>query len=205
MLNKKGLLIVVSGPSGVGKGSVCKALIKRNPCMKFSVSATTRNSRKDEHEGISYFFKSRQEFEKMIGKGEFLEYMLLFNNNYYGTPRGYVEKELEAGNDIILEIDVQGAVKVKQAYHDAVMVFIVPPAMSDLKSRLIVRDTETEHDIDDRLAVAMKEIEFIDKYDYVVVNDVIEKAVSKIEAIVSAEKSSVARNKDFLPNLTGRK
>lgn len=205
MLNKKGLLIVVSGPSGVGKGSVCKALIKRNPCMKFSVSATTRNPRKDEVEGISYFFKSRQEFEKMIEKGEFLEYMLLFNNNYYGTPRGYVERELQAGNDIILEIDVQGAVKVKQAYHDAVMVFIVPPAMSDLKSRLIVRDTETEHDIDDRLAVAMKEIESIDKYDYVVVNDVIEKAVSKIEAIVSAEKSSVTRNKDFLPNLTGRK
>lgn len=201
MLRKKGLLLLVSGPSGVGKGTICKALFDRNPYMKFSVSATTRARREGEIDGINYFFKTRQEFEDMIENDEFLEYMILFGTNYYGTPRKYVKEEVDAGHDIILEIDVNGAIKVKQAYPEAVMIFVVPPAFSDLKSRLINRSSDSAESIDTRLEAAMHEISALDKYDYIIINDYIDKAVAQIEAIVSAEKASMKRNKDIKERL----
>lgn len=135
MLKEKGLLLVISGPSGVGKGTICKELVKRNANMNISVSATTRKCRPGEVEGVNYFFKTKEEFQQMVEKGEFLEYMKLFNNNYYGTPRGYVEQELKAGNDIVLEIDYHGAMNVKKAYPQAVLIFIVPPRIEELKAR----------------------------------------------------------------------
>ncbi|MBQ9832642.1 MAG: guanylate kinase, partial [Clostridia bacterium] len=133
--NREGLLIVISGPSGVGKGTVCKGLLENNKNFKVSVSATTREPRKDEIDGVNYFFKTKEEFERMIENNEFLEYMDVFGMNYYGTPRAYVEEELSAGNDIILEIDVKGAMRVKESFPDAVTVFIAPPSMSTLKTR----------------------------------------------------------------------
>ena len=203
MPNRRGLLLVISGPSGVGKGTICKALFARNATMKFSVSATTRQARPGEIEGVNYFFKTQQEFEGMIKNGEFLEHMLLFGTNYYGTPRQYVEEELACGNDIILEIDVGGALRVKQAYPEAVMIFIAPPAFSDLKSRLINRDADTPESIETRLNTAKSELEVMDQYEYVVVNDIIDKAVRQIEAIVVAEKASQPRNPDIKQKILG--
>ncbi len=194
MANGKGLLLVISGPSGVGKGTICKALIKRNPKMHFSVSATTRAPRSDEIEGISYFFKTRKEFEDMIEQNAFLEYMLLFNTNYYGTPRAYIEEELAAGNDIILEIDYHGARRVKDTYPSAVLVFILPPSISELQSRLIHHDAEAIDSLDRRMEVVLEEIDAAHYYDYVVVNDILERAVNQIECVVEAEKCRVVRN-----------
>lgn len=200
MAEKKGLLLIVSGPSGVGKGTICRALFDRNPFMRFSVSATTRPRREGEVDGINYFFKTRQEFEEMIRNDEFLEHMLLFGVNYYGTPRQFVQEELFAGNDIILEIDVNGALRVKQAYPDAVLIFVAPPTFSDLKSRLINRKSESLESIETRLETARQEILAMGNYDYVVINRIVDKAVAQIESIVTAEKLSVKRN-DKLRNL----
>lgn len=201
MANGKGLLLVISGPSGVGKGTICKALIKRNPKMHFSVSATTRSPRSDEIEGISYFFKSRQEFEDMIEAGAFLEYMLLFNTNYYGTPRAYVEEELAAGNDIILEIDYHGARRIKDAYQNAVTIFILPPSIAELQSRLIHNDAEAIDSLERRMNLVLEEIDAAHNYDYVIVNDILERAVTEIEAIAHAEKCRTHRNLDRLKTM----
>ena len=205
MNKEKGLLLVVSGPSGVGKGTICRALINRNPTVKLSVSATTRNKRPGETEGVSYFFKSREEFEKMIENGELLEYAKLFNSNYYGTPKAYVEQEVNEGCDIILEIDYHGAFNVKIAYPDAVLVFVAPPEMSELKARLESRATETEESKAERLRIAREEMEKMTSYDYVIVNDSIEKAVEAFESIICAEKRKTARNKGLLTALREEK
>ncbi|OQB25038.1 MAG: Guanylate kinase [Firmicutes bacterium ADurb.Bin182] len=198
---KKGLLIIISGPAGVGKGVVCKGLIERNSNIKMSVSATTRQKRPREVEGISYFFKTPEEFSRMIESGEFLEYMYVFDSNYYGTPKAYVEEELESGTDIILEIDVNGAMRVKQIYPDAISIFIAPPDLGTLKSRLIGRGTETPEALERRFGAALSEISRIGEYDYIVINDVVDKAVGKIESILSAERSSVKRNKPLIDKL----
>ncbi|MGI6192649.1 MAG: guanylate kinase [Christensenellales bacterium] len=198
MEKQQGLLLVVSGPSGVGKGTICKAVINRNPGVKLSVSATTRAKRQGEEEGKSYFFKTREEFERMIRDGELLEHVLLFNTNYYGTPRAYIEAEIEACNDIILEIDYHGALTVKQAFPDAVLIFVAPPVMEELKARLEHRASESEDSRKIRLKTAMEEMRMIGEYDYVVVNDNVEKAVTTIEAIMTAEKSKVSRNAALL-------
>ncbi len=205
MLKEKGLLLVISGPSGVGKGTICKELVKRNANMNISVSATTRKCRPGEVEGVNYFFKTKEEFQQMVEKGEFLEYMKLFNNNYYGTPRGYVEQELKAGNDIVLEIDYHGAMNVKKAYPQAVLIFIVPPRIEELKARLVARGSETPEEVEARLSIAISEITAAENYDYVVANDLIENAVATVESIVSAEKSRVSRNQDFIAKLKGGK
>lgn len=196
MPEKKGLLLVISGPSGVGKGTICKALFDRNPSMKFSVSATTRAQRKGETDGINYYFKTRAEFERMIENDEFLEYMLLFGTNYYGTPRQCVRDEIESGHDILLEIDVNGAMSVKQSYPEAVLIFIAPPAFSDLKSRLINRSSDSLESMATRLETARQEVNRMDSYDYVVVNDIVDKAVAQVEAIVTAEKLSMKRKRN---------
>ena len=193
----KGVLIVLSGPSGVGKGTVCKELLARNPQVKLSVSATTRAPRPGEVEGVSYFFKTREEFERMIAAGEFLEYMDVFGMNYYGTPRAYVEQQLAEGNDIVLEIDVKGAMNVKRLCPEAVLVFIAPPSMETLKKRLVGRGTETAEAVERRTQEAFAEMKLLPEYDYAVVNDVLEDAVCSVETIIKAERLRVCRRADL--------
>ncbi len=191
---RKGLLLVVSGPSGVGKGTLVSALMERNPKIKMSVSATTREPRPGEIDGIHYFFKTEEEFRTMVEQGEFLEYIHVFGTKYYGTPRSFVEQQLSSGFDVILEIDVQGAMKVKQAFPDAVLIFITAPSMSEIKSRLIGRGTETMEQVEKRFATAFEEIKRIPEYDYVVVNDVVDMAVHHMEAILEAERCRTVRS-----------
>ena len=191
---RNGLLLVVSGPSGVGKGTLVKALMDRNSRIRMSVSATTRAPRPGEIEGIHYFFKTEDEFKAMVDRGEFLEYIHVFGSKYYGTPRSFVEQQLENGYDVILEIDVQGAMKVKQAFPDAVLMFITAPSMSEIKSRLIGRGTETMEQVEKRFATAFEEIKMIPQYDYVIINDVIDVAVHHMEAILEAERCRTGRS-----------
>ena len=191
---RKGLLLVVSGPSGVGKGTLVKALMDRNPKIKMSVSATTREPRPGEIEGVHYFFKTEEAFKAMVDRGEFLEYIHVFGSKYYGTPRSFVEQQLADGYDVILEIDVQGAMKVKQAFPDAVLMFITAPSMSEIKSRLIGRGTETMEQVEKRFATAFEEIKMIPQYDYVIINDVVDVAVHHMEAILEAERCRTARS-----------
>ena len=201
--SREGLLLVVSGPAGVGKGTLDKALLERHQDMKLSVSATTRAPRPGEIDGVHYFFKTEEEFKAMIERNEFLEYMHVFQTNYYGTPRSFVEEQLSRGIDVILEIDVQGAIKVKKAFPNAVMIFIAPPSMAELKSRLIGRNTETLEQIEKRFATAEKEIAMLPEYEYVVTNDVVEMAVNRMEAIITAEKCKVSRSDALLAKLQG--
>ncbi len=200
---KKGLLLVVSGPAGVGKGTVDGALIAKHPEIKMSVSVTTRAPRPGEIEGVHYFFRTKEEFDRMIEQNAFLEYMHVFGMNYYGTPKAFVEAEREKGNHVILEIDVQGAMKVKETCPDAVMVFIAPPSLQILKQRLVGRGTETQESIDVRTATALEELKKLPRYDYMVINDVVEEAVADMEAILSAELNRTERNAELITKLTG--
>lgn len=200
---RKGLLLVVSGPAGVGKGTVNAALMAKHPEIKMSVSATTRAPRPGEIDGVHYFFKTKEEFDRMIGENAFLEYMHVFGTNYYGTPKSFVETEREKGNHVILEIDVQGAMKVKEACPDAVLVFIAPPSLKILKERLVGRGTETQESIDVRTATALEELKLLPKYDYMVINDVVEEAVGEMEAILTSELLRTDRNTNLITKLTG--
>lgn len=195
---RKGLLLVLSGPSGVGKGTVGEALMKRNPNIRFSVSCTTRAARPGEVEGLHYFFKTEEEFQRMIGEGAFLEYTKVFGANYYGTPRAYVEQQLCAGQDILLDIDVQGALRVKAQCPDAVMMFLAPPSMSALKCRLVGRGTECTEAVERRFREAYEELSHIKEYEYLVVNDILDKAVTDLEQVIAAERLRVCRNEDFI-------
>jgi len=191
---EKGLLIVLSGPSGTGKGTVCKALLKKHPEIALSVSCTTRAPRAGEVHGTHYFFMDREDFEKRIAEGAFLEYANVFSN-FYGTPRGFVEETLAQGKDVLLEIDVQGALQVKESAPDGVFIFLIPPSMEELEKRIRSRATETEEKIRERLGKANAEMSLMDKYDYVIVNDEVDRVVEKIEAILTAERLSVKRRK----------
>ncbi len=201
--NRKGLLLVISGPAGVGKGTINLSLISRNNDIRMSVSATTRAPRPGEIDGVHYFFKSEEEFQNMINNGAFLEYMKVFNTHYYGTPKSFVEQELSEGRSVILEIDVQGAMRVKSAYPDAVLIFIAPPSMSELKSRLIHRGTESSEAIERRFETAYQEMELVDRYDYVVVNDILDLAIARTEDIIVAERCRVSRNAELIEKLRG--
>jgi guanylate kinase len=192
MMQRQGLLIVISGPSGAGKGTICKALLQKNKDLKISVSCTTRSPREGEREGINYYFVSKEKFQDMIEKNEFLEYATVYGN-YYGTPRKYVEEELKKGNDVILEIDIQGALMVKERYPEGVFIFILPPSMEELKNRIIKRGSETEDSLNTRFTAAFEEIKYMSKYDYAVVNDYVDEAVKKIECIIVAEKCKCNR------------
>lgn len=189
----KGLLIVVSGPSGAGKGTICKELLKNNSQIKVSISATTRGPRIGEEDGVNYFFIEKDKFENMIDKNEFLEYATVYDN-YYGTPKQYVMDSLKNGNDVLLEIDIVGALQIKDRFDDAVFIFILPPSLEELKNRIIGRGTESLSDIEKRHGSAIAEIEQVIKYDYAVVNDDVSRAVQDIEAIIRAEKCKVLRN-----------
>lgn len=195
-MDKKGLLVIVSGPSGAGKGTVVSELIKDNS-YALSISMTTRKARDGEIEGVHYFFKTVEEFEKMIKENQFLEYAQ-FCENYYGTPIFYVEEQLKKGKNVILEIEVQGALQVKEMFKDAILIFLTPPNIIELKNRLEKRATETEDKINMRMKRAKEEIKLIDKYDYIVVNNVVDDAVSDINNIINSEKKSAKRHIDLI-------
>ena len=201
--HRKGLLLVVSGPAGVGKGTIDRVLLERNTNMRLSVSATTRAPRPGEIDGVHYFFISDDKFKEMVENNEFLEYMHVFNLHYYGTPRSFVEDEIAMGHDVLLEIDVQGAMRVREAYPGAVLVFIAPPSMGKLKSRLVGRGTETPEVIERRFQTAFSELEYMKKYDYIVVNDVLDVAISHMEHIIDAEKCRSERNDELVNKLLG--
>lgn len=192
-MNKKGILMVVSGPAGVGKGTVCKQFLKDNPEVKLSVSATTRSPRPGEEHGREYYFLTKEEFEEKIKTENLLEYVW-FVDNYYGTLKTAVEEKINAGTDVLLEIEVEGAMNVKRKFPDSVLVFVLPPSFTELKDRLTGRGTETEEIIERRLMRARDEFECIKHYDYILLNDSIENAVDSLEKILSAEKLKVYRN-----------
>lgn len=186
MFEQKGILFVLSGPAGVGKGTVRKRLFEKETHLKYSVSATTRNIRPGEKEGVDYFYRTKADFKQMIDQNELLEYAQ-YVDNYYGTPKQYVLDELEKGNDVFLEIEVQGALQVKDNFPEGVFIFLFPPSLAELKNRIVNRGTETDDVIKQRLQEARKEIDMMRKYDYVVVNDDVDRAVEKVQSIVVSE------------------
>lgn len=192
-----GQLIVISGPSGAGKGTVCNELLEKNDFW-ISVSATTRSPRSGEVTGENYYFITREKFLERIASNDFLEYAEVYGN-YYGTPKSEVLKVLDEGRDVILEIDIQGALKVKKAYPKGLFIFILPPSMAELKNRITNRGSETPESLMTRVTSAHKEISFVSKYDYAVVNDTVSNACEKIQSIIIAERCRVDRmNADFL-------
>ena len=192
MDSSHGLLIVLSGPSGAGKGTLCRELLRQEPNVQYSVSATTRSARPGEVEGVHYFFRTREDFETMIRNGDLLEWAE-FCGNFYGTPKFAVEQAVVTGKDVVLEIEIQGAMLVKQNHPEAVFVFIVPPSLAVLSERIHKRATESEEVIQKRLATAIHELEYVEEYDYVVVNDEVPAAVQRLRSIIMAEKCRVKR------------
>ena len=197
---REGLLVVVSGPSGTGKGTVLSCIRQKENRIKFSVSATTREPRSGEVDGVNYFFKTTEEFEAMIENGELIEWVK-YCDNYYGTPKKYVEDTIKSGYDCLLEIEVEGALNIKKIYPDCVSIFILPPSFEELRRRIESRGTEKPEVIEKRMEKALKEMNYVDRYDYVVVNDDIEKAVDSIRYILASEKLKFSRNRDILKTI----
>jgi len=189
----RGILIVISGPSGAGKGTICSNLKDRNSNIWLSTSMTTRSPRGEEKNGVEYFFVSKEEFEQKIKDDGFLEYAIVHSGQYYGTPKDKIADMLNKGKDVVLEIDIQGAIEIQNKISDALFIFIMPPTMEILKDRLIKRNTESEEKVLERFKTAYREINEVTKYNYVVVNDEIEFATNKVEAIIMAEKCRVDR------------
>ena len=199
-MNKEGILIVVSGFSGAGKGTIMKALLERYDNYALSISATTRNPRSGEEEGKAYFFKTTEEFEKMIAKDDLIEYAM-YVGNYYGTPKAYVEEQLRAGKDVILEIEIQGALKVKEKFPNTLLLFVTPPSAEELRKRLEGRGTETQEVIDGRMKRAIEEAEYMDQYDYLVVNDELDVCVEEMHHLIQGEHERCFRNQTFIEHM----
>lgn len=199
-MKRNGILIVVSGFSGAGKGTLMKQLVHSYDNYALSVSMTTREPRPGEEEGREYFFVSREKFERTISEDGLIEYAS-YCGNYYGTPREYVEKQLEKGRDVILEIEIQGALKVKEKFPTALLLFVMPPNMAELKKRLMGRGTESMEVINKRLKRAAEEAEGIEKYEYIVINDQLEECVPRMHTLIQAAHDAPARNKEFIENM----
>lgn len=189
---RKGLLFVVSGPSGAGKGTICKKLIDKTD-IELSVSMTTRNPRPGEIDGKNYYFVSKDKFLEVLNNDGFLEHAKVYGN-YYGTPKDIVMKKLEQDIDVVLEIDIQGALKIRETYPKGIFIFILPPSMTELRKRITGRGSESLDDINMRLGETLKEVSYIDKYDYCVINGEINEAVSRVSAIIKAEHSRVTED-----------
>ena len=186
MAQKKGLVVVLSGFSGAGKGTIMKHLLNKYPGMyNLSISATTRGKRQGEEEGRGYFFKTGEEFDRMVANNEFLEHAT-FNGNSYGTPKAYVQKLIDEGKDVILEIEVNGALQVKKIFPDALLLFVTPPSATELKNRLVGRGTETADVVAQRLSISSKESLLMPKYDYLVINDQIDESVERVHMIIQS-------------------
>lgn len=195
MIKRRGLLIVVSGPSGAGKGTICSNLLKNKDFIYPSVSTTTREPRDGEVPGVNYNYISKEEFERKIEDNQFIEFAKVYDN-YYGTPKDFVLEKLSKGEDVLLEIDIQGALQVREKFPEGIFVFILPPSMKELKKRIINRGSETKESLEKRFSSAFSEIKYLKKYDYFIVNDVVEKATDKLISIIDAEKSRVVENVD---------
>lgn len=197
----RGILLVLSGFSGSGKGTVVKEVMKKySDTYALSVSATSRQPRPGERDGIEYFFKTREEFEAMIANDELVEYAQ-YVSNYYGTPKAYVEEQLAVGKDVILEIEIQGALKIKEKFPETLLLFMTPPSADELKDRLVGRGTETMDVVESRLARAVEEAQGIEKYDYIIVNDDLEECVEHFHSIVSNEHDRVFRKQQFIEDM----
>lgn len=200
MTNGQGILVVVSGFSGAGKGTLMKALLEKYHNYALSISATTRNPREGEQDGREYFFVTRDKFESMIEDGELIEYAQ-YVNNYYGTPRQYVFQQMADGRDVILEIEIQGALKIKERFPEALLLFVMPPSADELKHRLTSRGTETADVIAARLHRAEEEAVGINSYDYILVNDQIDTCVEEMHQLIQAQHNKVSNNLDFIEQM----
>ena len=200
MKNKKGQLLVVSGPSGVGKGTILAAVMEKNKNISFSVSATTRNPRPGEVDGEHYYFVKKEQFFEMVDSKEMLEYAE-YSGNYYGTPKKAVEKKLAEGFDVALDIDIQGAFQIMEIFPDALFVFIVPPTIEELSRRLAKRGTEDAESVAKRLNAAKNELKQANKFDYIVVNNALDEAIANVEAIIAAGRCRSERMSDLLESL----
>ena len=196
-MEKKGLLIVISGPSGAGKGTICANVKRALGSVRDSISVTTRDPRPGEKEGVHYYFRSVEEYQHMIAKGEFLETAEVYRN-YYGTPKNAVMDRINNGNDVILEIEVQGAFQVKEKFPEAVLVFILPPSFEELKNRLVGRGTETPEVVEKRLTRAHDELKLAADYDYIIVNNTIDDSTAQLAGIIKSEKNKPFRNKELI-------
>lgn len=196
---QQGLLIVISAPSGAGKGTIINKMLEKNNNLWLSVSETSRPMRANDIDGITYHFCTKEKFEEKIKDDYFLEYAL-YANNYYGTPKKYIQEHLSKGQDVILEIEIQGAMQIKKLIPEALFIFIMPPSLNELKKRLIGRNTDTKEKILERFKIAYQEINDVTKYNYVVVNDEIDVAVDKILSIIKAERCRVDRIEDVFLN-----
>lgn len=199
-MKRKGILIVVSGFSGAGKGTLMKKLMEEYDNYALSISMTTRNPRPGEEDGREYFFVTKEQFEEKIGQEGLIEYAN-YCGNYYGTPRAYVEQQLEAGKDVILEIEIQGALKIREKFPTALLLFVMPPSAKELRRRLTGRGTETQEVIDQRMHRAMEEAQGIERYDYIVINDQLEECVKELHAIIGAAHNTPFRNEEFINNM----
>lgn len=199
-MKRKGILIVVSGFSGAGKGTLVKKLIEEYEGYALSISATTRQPRPGEEDGREYFFLQKEQFERKIAENGLIEYAC-YCENYYGTPREYVEQQLADGKDVILEIEIQGALKIKKQYEDALLLFVMPPNAEELRRRLEGRGTETKEVIDKRMRRAAEEAEGIEVYDYIVINDDLDICVRQLHEIITAAHNTPDRNKEFIENI----
>lgn len=201
MMADKGILVVVSGFSGAGKGTLMKRLLEKYDNYALSISATTRAPRPGEEHGREYFFHTKQEFEELILQDALIEYAQ-YVENYYGTPKAYVEKQLNAGKDVILEIEIQGALKVKEKLPETLLLFVTPPSAEELKHRLVNRGTESMDVIESRLSRASEEAEGMLEYDYILINDVIEDCVDNMHNIIQSQHDAVKNRQEFIKEIT---
>ena len=199
-MKRKGILIVVSGFSGAGKGTLVKKLVERYDNYALSISATTRQPRPGEEDGREYFFLKKEQFEQKIAENGLIEYAC-YCDNYYGTPREYVEQQLSEGRDVILEIEIQGALRIKEQYDDALLLFVMPPSAAELRRRLVGRGTEPEEVIEKRMRRAAEEAQGIGAYEYIVVNDNLETCVGQLHEIILAAHNTPVRNREFIENI----